>query len=215
MSVPNLLSLILSSLQNLKMVSPFFDNSLSSEIQAIAAELEKVNNSKEITSEFDFDADDHPILSRFESSFNSLRNVLSRRAKVTSETSTPPQIHSPTDTPINSPERDDEQRDSPASTISNLSAKHEHPTDAFANFTVNAAYNSLKKRLTREVAWFKSESRATPEYAVSMLSLILSSEQHMKIKLGSIMVTAKSDGGISFHPKASAALGYPILCIEV
>lgn len=196
------------------MVSPYW-KLLSSEIQAIAAELEKVNNSEEITAEFDFDADDHPKLVDFKSSFNSLRNVLSRREKVTSETSTPPQIHSSIGTPVNSPERGAEQQGSPASTISNLSAKREHPTDAFANHTLEAAYHSLKKRLTQQVAWFKRESRAAPVYAVVMLSLIISSEQYMQIKLGSIRVTAKSDGGISFHPKASAALGYPILCVEV
>jgi hypothetical protein len=143
------------------MVSPFFDNSLSSEIQAIAAELEKVNNSKEITSEFDFDADDHPKLVHFTPSFISLRNVLRRREKV-KEPSTPPEILSPIDTPVNSPEREGEQRDSPASTISNLSAKHEHPTDAFANDTLKAAYISLKKRLTREVVWFSGDSQAAP-----------------------------------------------------
>jgi len=155
------------------------------------------------------------MLVRFESSFISLRNILRRRNQATEEPSTPTQIASPLETPINSPERGAQHQGSPASTISNRSAKHEQYTDAFGNFTLNAAYNSLEKKLTREVAWFDSRSEATPTYSSSLIFLILSSGQIMKIKLGSIEVIAKSDGGITFHPKASSSSGYPILCIEV
>lgn len=157
----------------------------------------------------------HPILVRFESFFISLRNILRHREQVFIESSTPTQIISPVETPINSPERGTQHQGSPASTISNRSAKHEHHTDAFGNDTLKAVYNSLKKQLAREVAWFDSRSEATPMYSTSLMSLILSSGQIMEIKLGSIKVTSKSDGGITFHPKASSSSGYPILCIEV
>jgi len=188
---------------------------LSLEIDTVATELGRVNNSEEITSEFEFDEEDHPILAQFVSSFNDLRNILRRREQATEEPSTPTQITSPTETPINSPERGAQHQGSPTSTISNRSAKHEHHTDAFANDTLKAAYNSLKKYLTQEIAWFDSKSEAAPTYSISMMSLILSSGQTMKMKLGSVEVTAKSDGGITFHPKASSSSGYPILCIEV
>ena len=99
------------------------------------------------------------------SSFTSLHNILRRREQVSEEPSTPTQIISPIETPINSPERGTQYIGSPASTISNRSAKHEHYTDAFGNYTLNATYNSLKKHLTREVAWFDRRSEATPTYS--------------------------------------------------
>ena len=139
-----------------------FDKKLSSEINAIAAELGRVNNSEEITSEFKFDVDMHPILVRFESFFISLRNILRHREQVVEKPATPTQIISPVETPINSPERGTQHQGSPASTISNRSAKHEHHTDAFANDTLKATYNSLKKHLTEEIAWFDNRSEATP-----------------------------------------------------
>jgi hypothetical protein len=48
-----------------------------------------------------------------------------------------------------------------------------------------------------------------------MTPLTLSSEQTMHVQLGSIKVTAKSDGGISFYPTSSSSPVYPIFCIEV
>ena len=124
-----------------------------------------MNNSEEITSEFDFDVDEHRILFRFESFFNSLRNVL-HHEPVPGVPSTPTRIFPHRDTPVHSPERGAQQQGSPASTISNRSAKLEHHTDAFANHTVSAAHNSLKKRLTREVAWFDRTSEAAPTYSI-------------------------------------------------
>jgi len=48
-------------------VSPIYFSWLIVEIAQIAAEVEKVNEGKEITSTFEFNSDHHPSLIRFES----------------------------------------------------------------------------------------------------------------------------------------------------
>jgi hypothetical protein len=198
-------------------VSLTFQLKVILEIEKIAAELETVNNSNEITPEFKFNAEDHPTLVRFERCFIDLRQILRRDEQKSPwmEPSIPKQMFSPTDTPINSPERGDQHGSSPASTISHRSAKAEHHTQTFANNTVSAAHLSLERHLTNEIAWFNGKMEALPLYSILMMSLILSSEQTMQIQLGSTKVTAKSDGGISFYPTSSSLPLYPIFCIEV
>ena len=193
------------------------------EIDRIATGLESVNNSEQITPTYKFDVDSHPSIFRFEGSFLDLHQVLRRTPepgkqkslstspKTPTETLIPPETQTTPPQPL---QRND-KFDSPASTLSNRSAKAEHYTHTFANNFLRATLLSLERRLNNRMVWYDDEMRILPLYYLSRTSLTVRSEQVMRIQLGATRVTAKSDGGLSFYPTLASAPNYPVFCIEV
>ena len=104
---------------------------------------------------------------------------------------------------------------SPASTLSNRPAKAEHYTDTFANSFLRATLYSLQRRLTQDMAWYDDQMCILTLYFLFPTLLTSSSEQEMRITLGSTGVTVRSDGGLSFYPNPASSDNHPVLCIEV
>jgi len=76
----------------------------------------------------------------------------------------PPEAHT---TPPQQVQRND-QFDSPASTLSNRSAKAEHYTHTFANNFLRATLLSLKRHLNNSMAWYDNETRILPLYVLAL-----------------------------------------------
>jgi len=143
---------------------------LMSEIERLATGLERVNHSEEITPTFNFDVDCHPSISRFEGCFLDLRQILSRAPELPkqkprsaspqtpTETPSPPEAHTPPPQQL----QGNDIFESPASTLSNLSAKAEHYTQTLANNFLRATFLSLKRRLNSSMAWYDDEMGIMP-----------------------------------------------------
>ena len=146
---------------------------LTSEIERLATGLASVNNSEEITPTFKFDVENHPSIFRFEGCFLDLRQILRRAPEHTehpkqtlrsTSPQTPPETLSPPGTHTTPPQQlqGNDEFGSPASTLSNLSAKAEHYTHTFANNFLRAALLSLERRLDSSMAWYDDQMGITP-----------------------------------------------------
>jgi len=151
------------------------------EIDKIAAGLESVNNSEEITPLFEFNVDSHPYIFRFEGCFLDLNQILRQRSQSVIQNSRPTSPQTPTkavhplETQTTPPQKllGDQSFQSPASTLSNRSAKAEHYTDTFANNFLRATLLSLERRLNNDMAWYDNRMRLLPLYYLSPLPLTL------------------------------------------
>jgi hypothetical protein len=64
---------------------------------------------------------------------------------------------------------------------------------------------------------FPDDDLCAPQFLpvfITFANVASSAEQTMHIQLGSVHVTAKTDGGISFYPTSSSLPIYPIFSIE-
>ena len=162
---------------------PSYDKVLSSstflilEIDRIATGLASVNNSEEITPTFKFNVESHPSIFRFERCFLDLRQILRRASEhpkqkarsaspqTPTETLPPPETHT---TPPQQLQGND-VFNSPASTLSNRSAKAEHYTHTFANNFLGATLLSLERHLNNSVAWYDDDMGIIPLYPLSFV----------------------------------------------
>ena len=137
------------------------------DIDTIASEFERVNSSCSITPEFEFDADEHSSLIRFEHFYRQLSLILSKRpvtnpvlATSFSETTPPLQTTIPS-TNSNTPPSgtinpvNPQYSSGSTSSTSSRESKHEHFTHTCANDFVSGSLESLKKPIER-LAWYHS-----------------------------------------------------------
>ena len=149
------------------------------EIDRLATGLGSVNNSEEITPTFNFDVDSHQSLIRFEGCFLDLRQILRRASEHPKQKSRSSSPHTPTDTlfhpePQTTPPQQlqgSSKFDSPASTLSNRSAKAEHYTHAFANNFLRATLLSLKRPLNNNMAWYDDDMGTIPLYYLASMHI--------------------------------------------
>ena len=148
--------------------SPFFGTNECQEIDSIANELERVNGSRRITPEFEFDDSSHHKLLRFEAFYEMFALLLSRKPDATyrpgdetSEATPPTQTTFPSaanvsTTPPPSTNVIDPQYSSTSNATASSKAEStdEHYTHSLANEFVGASYRSLLKSLN-SIAWYR------------------------------------------------------------
>jgi len=155
---------------------------LIQDISRIASELARVNDGKEITSDFEFNRAMHLPLSDFVRSFRDLGQILrcdeQKRTPASTSINTPmfttsdqqytipPVFVTP---PQQLPLERESVEGSPASTATNQSAKVKHHTSSFANNFLAAAFFSLENHL-QKAAWFKHPMRIDHLYHLLPLS---------------------------------------------
>ena len=137
------------------------------DIENLAREFERVNDSNTINPEFEFDADDHPTLVHFVPFYRQLSQIVSKKSAqnpplaTSSSEITPPirttlpsaRLQTPPPRAID-PVNPQYSSTSTASTSSRES-KPEHFTHAFANNFISASLESLKKSI-EHIAWYRS-----------------------------------------------------------
>ena len=180
---------------------------LSIAVNLIADELAKVNNSNEITAKFQFKKIDHPSLLLFSKFFDDLVQTLTKESTLTppGETTVPADLRHCSPSTESTTSRD---------------SKGEPYTHSLANSFLWASFDTVD---VTEYRWGKEVYRIHQQKSSSsVVSLIISQEQKMKIKLGqpdwckkATKVVARSDGGLNIRPENSGACFYPMFCVEV
>lgn len=185
---------------------------LSIVVNTVAQEMEKVNDSKCIT--FDYEHESPPDVTwmlYFEGFYQELHNLLRIREDATKEanqTTAPPILRhrSPgTDSIIST--------GTYASGVSGESNK-EHHTQGFARAFLLATLQTLNKPL-KAAAWFSDQYEFSSSYVPIKPLLRVSGDQEMSLKLGETEIEAKSDGGVNLYPKKRFQTFYPMLSVEV
>ena len=189
---------------------------LSKVIDQVADELAKVNNSNKITADFKFDKLDHHSLMLFGKFYNHLNQTIRKEsdsptAPTTAQTATPPfQTVVPPNLRHFSPSTE---------STSSRESTDEHFTQSTANAFLWATFDTIG--VDKHCWWPKDYRLNHAEFPSSGVSLIMSREQKMKIRLGQSVeckkvtkVEARSDGGLNIHPTLNKC-SFPLFGIEV
>ena len=146
---------------------PFERSKFCADIDTLASEFGRVNNSNAITSEFKFKVNDHPSLVHFVPFYRQLSQIVRKKslhnplASTSSIITTPPV--QPT-VPLNSLQTPPPRTVNPmnpqysstsTTSTSSRESKPEHFTHAFANGFVSAALHSLEDNI-EQLAWYRS-----------------------------------------------------------
>ena len=198
---------------NFKSVFPVPLRVLNIVIDQIAEEFTKVNDSNEIIAGYDFDSRQHPLLALFSKFYDDLDQTIRK------ESPDPPKPQ--TDTPpvqTTYPPNPNLGYHSPASSSSRESTE-EHFTHFTANDFLWATMDTIS---VKHYKWGPKKTKLShAPFSTSGVSLMISKEQKMKIKLGQsekckrvTNVEVRSDGGIKVYPNTSKCF-YPVFCVEV
>jgi hypothetical protein len=182
-------------------------------IDQVAEELTKVNDSNEIIAGYDFDSRRHPLLALFSKFYDGLDQTIRK------ESPDPPKPQ--TDTPpvqITYPPNPNPGYHSPAS-----SSLRESTEEHFTHFTANDfLWATMDTISVKHYKWGPEKTKLSHSpFSTSRVSLTISKEQKMKIKLGQsktckrvARVEARSDGGVKIYPNNSKCF-YPVFSVEV
>jgi hypothetical protein len=142
---------------------PYYGQANQVEIDIIANELEKVNDSNEITVDFEFDSLEHPSITLFEPAFDNLQDILRKMPKYFSleatlpdAPKTPPlQTTIPTSPHPTPPASTVDLTNPPPSTSTTASreSQYETTTQRYADHFLWATIHSLKRSL-KKFSWF-------------------------------------------------------------
>ena len=186
-------------------------------IDKVAKEFERVNGSKTITPEFEFDVSQVPTLIHFTFFYRRLDYLLSYENPQMQPLAeplhtTPPPSTNPVDPQYSSTSN---MTSSSNATSASAESKDEESSDSCVNDFIHATFEILRKSL-KQMAWYKGTKQKLQEKCLSSgTGLTLRTKQKMEFELKKVMVTAWSDGGLALQPNPWSSRLHPVFPIEV